>query len=256
MRVEPRLSPSPAPLTLPLPLQQTFVTKKNLTLLILAGIALTIGFVAVGLIREAQWRGKIHAVKMEATNAIAAAAQIAQREHYGKKNIAGDVKSLGNLVKSVKNIDGALNSANAKIAASSGKTKVKNQATVEKDIAGTKLLGVDPAIKAVIRAVERDVAGANGHPLMLQDGKPMSKTNKEIDVLANKLEEAEKEIEEDERENEVDSEKIATLPPSAKPGEKKDTEDAIKERKAEVKTLEKLQENLVEAIAVVAKGKL
>ena len=191
----------------------------------------------------------------KANGAVAMAAMIAQRAHHDAKKIPGDLEALDNLVHSAQELDKISETATDRVAASSTKAGEKKSAKEEKDSAGTKMLSVEPAVTVVVKAIERDVAAAHGHPLITKDGVPLSTPNRKIDALAQKLEAAEKLVDQAEHSDEVDAEALKAVKvgtPAQVAAEKKELQDRIEERKADVAVLEKIETTVVEEIKSVA----
>ena len=192
----------------------------------------------------------------KANGAVAMAAMIAQRAHHGAAKIPGDLTALENLVHSGQELDDISETATDRVAASHTKTGEKKSAKEEKDSAGKKMLSVEPAEKVVVNAIERDVAAAHGHPLMIgANGVPLSQANKKIDTLAKGLEAAEQLVDKAEHSDEVDAEELKT-PKVGTPAEKKAENDRIEEqiteRKETVAKLEKIETKMVDEIKEVA----
>ena len=238
--------------------EHTFVyngaNKQCLSILLATTLMGFIVVVAVGVVREVVWNAHMQSVKSHANMVVSNAALIAQRAHHGGDKLTGDIKALANLVKIELEIDATAAEATSHVASASSAASQRVAAKEEKSILGTKLLGVEPAITTVVHAIEKDIALAEGHPLLLgADGVPLSSAGATVGALAGELKAAADLVDAGLRDSEQDAEALTQVKKDA--DEEENTEviqERIKDRAENIKNLEKLETKLVAAISTVA----
>ena len=232
----------------------TGANKKCLWVLLVATMLGLLTVVAVGVVRELVWHAHIVSVKKEANSAVSNAALIAQRPHHTGTNIAGDIKALAHLVKIELAIDAAAKDATTRVASAGTVGSQKKAAKEEKGLVGTKLLGVEPAVESVVHAIEKDIAGSEGHPLLIgPDGLPLSTDPKYVAIWGEDLAAATKEIDAGLVKAEQYAEALKNVKKDA--DEKKNKaaiQEQIKDLANDMDKLEKFQTKTVAAIAAVA----
>jgi hypothetical protein len=211
----------------------------------------------VAVFREIQWSGKMKHSAHVASVAVADASQTIQRKHHGADTMPGDLKVLKKLVKAEQGLDDTATEATDRMASARTNVGKEKSEVQEKKMEGTNLLSVEPAISAVVKAVEKDVAASHGHPLMTNHGVPMSSQNKEIYKLGKNLESAEKLADDDIKANERDVEKLTTLPKDKMANteeEASEIKERIALRKKNVKDVQEFETKVVAKIESVAKA--
>ena len=227
---------------------------KCMWILLVATLLGLLALVAVGVVRELVWHAHIVSITKEANSAVTNAALIAQRTHHTGKNLDGDIKALAHLVKIELAIDAAAKDATTRVASAGTVGSQKKAAKEEKGLVGTKLLGVEPAVESVVHAIEKDIAGSEGHPLLIgPDGLPLSKNPKNVAIWGEDLAAATKEIDAGLVKAEQYAEALKNVKKDA--DEKKNKaaiQEHIKDLANDMDKLEKFQTKTAAAIAVVA----
>ena len=96
-----------------------------------------------------------------------------------------DTRTLRALVAAETKLEDAIQLAAYAATASRGtgaKAAVRATLSLERDLAAEKV-EIESAVKKATERVEMDVASLHGHPLMMREGVPMSKQNKELDKV-------------------------------------------------------------------------
>ena len=182
--------------------------------------------------------------------AVKKAEAIATSTEWTSGSVASAVNNLAALVKAEIKVDTAIKDAADEEVTASGDEKTKVEADEKKLVAEKASLAA--AITSTALVVERDIAIAHGHPLLLNKyGQPRSKGTKKVHLLAQKL--SALAFAADAANDKIlkQSKMIAQLPADAAP-DKANAQAVIEKSRQKVKELERMQQDVVKSIKMTA----
>ena len=190
-----------------------------------------------------------HAIKVT-DKAVKRAEKIAMSTEWTAGSVAEATNNLAALVNAEIKVDKAIKDAADEEVTASGDEKTKVEA-VEKSLVAEKA-SIAAAMASTALVVERDIAIAHGHPLLLNEhGEPRARGSKKVHKLAQKLSALAFAVDAANDKILKQSKLIAQLPDDAGP-DKENALAVIEQSRKKVKELEKMQKDAVKSIKTAA----